>query len=365
MTTATCPPANGVGDLGVMSVVGTSAVIGTHVGENSFVERGKSIVNARRAFGGGDGGAKAAARTAAASSARDTTDALARAQRALGSGYKPGSSTPDGTGKASNSQSPLTSPKKVGKDLWAEASPSREVTGGRSSNEHPKPDTPTTPTRRKSTPPSSPKRSTTPRSTLKSPIKSPTKPKKASDVVESPTDNTVLSPEAAARVRVAAAAAAAAASAEVDPDPESSAAAREAKANAAAAAAAARVRKSREFTFGSSPNAYTPSLAASAALILEETRAKREHVSAEAARRVRLAREQEEASRAKRRLAESEKQNRGRASREAATRAKERRRRELYALNTLLAASERAASLAGSKSATAGPGQALPNHLRV
>ena len=171
---------------------------------------------------------------------------------------------------------------------------------------------------------------------------------------------------AAARVRAAAAAASAAAASATDPDPYASAATREARAFAAAAAAAARVRRSKESLFGSRAGGGAPSLADAAELILEQTLRKREAAASEAARRVRAAREAEETSRAARRLAEAEKQNAGRASREAACFAKERRRRELYALNTLLAASETvAASGAGAGRPVKIPGNALPNHLRV
>ena len=61
--------------------------------------KGKRVTNARRAFGGGDGGAKAeAARKEALASARESSSAAARARRLLD--YSPGSSTPDGTGRA-------------------------------------------------------------------------------------------------------------------------------------------------------------------------------------------------------------------------------------------------------------------------
>ena len=122
------------------------------------------------------------------------------------------------------------------------------------------------------------------------------------------------------------------------------------------------MRKSREAQFGASLPADAPSLATAAAAILEETRRARDAAASEAARRVQRAREQEVASRAARRAAEAEKQNRGRASREAASHAKERRRREIYALNALLAASERGAAGAPAE---IGGSNTVPNHLRV
>lgn len=325
--TAATQPRSAVAELDLMGVVGTSAVLARPVSAKSFVERGKRVTNARRAFGGGDGGAKAeAARKEALASAREFSSAAARARRLLD--YSPGSSTPDGTGRAvgSNATTPLTSPKK------------RET--------------------KVDAPPRSPK------SPLVSPgMKSPTKPE-APPLPKAPGSVSpavaLAATAAAARVRAAAAAAKAAAS--PDPDASAEAAAREARANAAAAAAAARVRKSREAQFGGSlRQTDVPSLAAAASAILEETRRAREAAAAEASRRVQRAREQEEASRAARRAAEAEKQNRGRASREAASHAKERRRREIYALNVLLAASERAAAGAAAQSG----GNAIPGHLRV
>ena len=91
MTTAT-QPRSAVAELDLMGVVGTSAVLARPVSAKSFVERGKRVTNARRAFGGGDGGAKAeAARKEALASARESTSAAARARRLLD--YSPGSST--------------------------------------------------------------------------------------------------------------------------------------------------------------------------------------------------------------------------------------------------------------------------------
>ena len=415
MTTATRPNASSVG-AGVMGVVGTSVVIGKPVSAHgtNFLERGKSIANARRAFGSGDGSAKAAvARAAAVRAARGTSDALARAQRLPEAGYKPGSSTPDGTGKAttSNSSSPLPSPKRepvTRRDALPTSPPQFGSTGHTAHRDLPSSDNtwnhnltcgekPTTPTRIKIKPktkPPSPPRS--PKSPLKAPAEVPrfqkgttaeaprsqkgtaaeapkceTTQPSAVELVASPSADAPPSPyaavtAAAARVRAAAAAASAAAASATDPDPYASAATREARAFAAAAAAAARVRRSKESLFGSRAGGGAPSLADAAELILEQTLRKREAAASEAARRVRAAREAEETSRAARRLAEAEKQNAGRASREAACFAKERRRRELYALNTLLAASETvAASGAGAGRPVKIPGNALPNHLRV
>ena len=415
MTTATRPNASSVG-AGVMGVVGTSVVIGKPVSAHAtnFLERGKSIANARRAFGSGDGSAKAAvARAAAVRAARGTSDALARAQRLPEAGYKPGSSTPDGTGKAttSNSSSPLPSPKRepvTRRDALPTSPPQFGSTGHTAHRDLPSSDNtwnhnltcgekPTTPTRIKIKPktkPPSPPRS--PKSPLKAPAEVPrfqkgttaeaprsqkgtaaeapkceTTQPSAVELVASPSADAPPSPyaavtAAAARVRAAAAAASAAAASATDPDPYASAATREARAFAAAAAAAARVRRSKESLFGSRAGGGAPSLADAAELILEQTLRKREAAASEAARRVRAAREAEETSRAARRLAEAEKQNAGRASREAACFAKERRRRELYALNTLLAASETvAASGAGAGRPVKIPGNALPNHLRV
>ena len=417
MTTATRPNASSVG-AGVMGVVGTSVVIGKPVSAHAtnFLERGKSIANARRAFGSGDGSAKAAvARAAAVCAARGTSDALARAQRLPEAGYKPGSSTPDGTGKAttSNSSSPLPSPKRepvTRRDALPTSPPQFGSTGHTAHRDLPSSDNtwnhnltcgekPTTPTRIKIKPktkPPSPPRS--PKSPLKAPAEVPrfqkgttaeaprsqkgtaaeapkceTTQPSAVELVASPSADAPPSPSpyaavtaAAARVRAAAAAASAAAASATDPDPYASAATREARAFAAAAAAAARVRRSKESLFGSRAGGGAPSLADAAELILEQTLRKREAAASEAARRVRAAREAEETSRAARRLAEAEKQNAGRASREAACFAKERRRRELYALNTLLAASETvAASGAGAGRPVKIPGNALPNHLRV
>jgi hypothetical protein len=417
MTTATRPNASSVG-AGVMGVVGTSVVIGKPVSAHAtnFLERGKSIANARRAFGSGDGSAKAAvARAAAVRAARGTSDALARAQRLPEAGYKPGSSTPDGTGKAttSNSSSPLPSPKRepvTRRDALPTSPPQFGSTGHTAHRDLPSSDNtwnhnltcgekPTTPTRIKIKPktkPPSPPRS--PKSPLKAPAEVPrfqkgttaeaprsqkgtaaeapkceTTQPSAVELVASPSADAPPSPSpyaavtaAAARVRAAAAAASAAAASATDPDPYASAATREARAFAAAAAAAARVRRSKESLFGSRAGGGAPSLADAAELILEQTLRKREAAASEAARRVRAAREAEETSRAARRLAEAEKQNAGRASREAACFAKERRRRELYALNTLLAASETvAASGAGAGRPVKIPGNALPNHLRV
>lgn len=403
MTTATRPNASSVG-AGVMGVVGTSVVIGKPVSAHAtnFLERGKSIANARRAFGSGDGSAKAAvARAAAVRAARGTSDALARAQRLPEAGYKPGSSTPDGTGKAttSNSSSPLPSPKRepvTRRDALPTSPPQFGSTGHTAHRDLPSSDNtwnhnltcgekPTTPTRIKIKPktkPPSPPRS--PKSPLKAPAEVPRFQKgttaeaprsQKGTAAEAPKCETtqpsavelVASPSAnAPRVRAAAAAASAAAASATDPDPYASAATREARAFAAAAAAAARVRRSKESLFGSRAGGGAPSLADAAELILEQTLRKREAAASEAARRVRAAREAEETSRAARRLAEAEKQNAGRASREAACFAKERRRRELYALNTLLAASETvAASGAGAGRPVKIPGNALPNHLRV
>lgn len=417
MTTATRPNASSVG-AGVMGVVGTSVVIGKPVSAHAtnFLERGKSIANARRAFGSGDGSAKAAvARAAAVRAARGTSDALARAQRLPEAGYKPGSSTPDGTGKAttSNSSSPLPSPKRepvTRRDALPTSPPQFGSTGHTAHRDLPSSDNtwnhnltcgekPTTPTRIKIKPktkPPSPPRS--PKSPLKAPAEVPrfqkgttaeaprsqkgtaaeapkceTTQPSAVELVASPSADAPPSPSpyaavtaAAARVRAAAAAASAAAASATDPDPYASAATREARAFAAAAAAAARVRRSKESLFGSRAGGGAPFLADAAELILEQTLRKQEAAASEAARRVRAAREAEETSRAARRLAEAEKQNAGRASREAACFAKERRRRELYALNTLLAASETvAASGAGAGRPVKIPGNALPNHLRV
>jgi hypothetical protein len=428
MTTATRPNASSVG-AGVMGVVGTSVVIGKPVSAHAtnFLERGKSIANARRAFGSGDGSAKAAvARAAAVRAARGTSDALARAQRLPEAGYKPGSSTPDGTGKAttSNSSSPLPSPKRepvTRRDALPTSPPQFGSTGHTAHRDLPSSDNtwnhnltcgekPTTPTRIKIKPktkPPSPPRS--PKSPLKAPAEVPrfqkgttaeaprsqkgttaeaprsqkgtaaeapkceTTQPSAVELVASPSADAPPSPSpyaavtaAAARVRAAAAAASAAAASATDPDPYASAATREALAFAAAAAAAARVRRSKESLFGSRAGGGAPFLADAAELILEQTLRKQEAAASEAARRVRAAREAEETSRAARRLAEAEKQNAGRASREAACFAKERRRRELYALNTLLAASETvAASGAGAGRPVKIPGNALPNHLRV
>ena len=403
MTTATRPNASSVG-AGVMGVVGTSVVIGKPVSAHAtnFLERGKSIANARRAFGSGDGSAKAAvARAAAVRAARGTSDALARAQRLPEAGYKPGSSTPDGTGKAttSNSSSPLPSPKRepvTRRDALPTSPPQFGSTGHTAHRDLPSSDNtwnhnltcgekPTTPTRIKIKPktkPPSPPRS--PKSPLKAPAEVPRFQKgttaeaprsQKGTAAEAPKCETtqpsavelVASPSAdAPRVRAAAAAASAAAASATDPDPYASAATREALAFAAAAAAAARVRRSKESLFGSRAGGGAPFLADAAELILEQTLRKREAAASEAARRVRAAREAEETSRAARRLAEAEKQNAGRASREAACFAKERRRRELYALNTLLAASETvAASGAGAGRPVKIPGNALPNHLRV
>ena len=403
MTTATRPNASSVG-AGVMGVVGTSVVIGKPVSAHgtNFLERGKSIANARRAFGSGDGSAKAAvARAAAVRAARGTSDALARAQRLPEAGYKPGSSTPDGTGKAttSNSSSPLPSPKRepvTRRDALPTSPPQFGSTGHTAHRDLPSSvntwnhnltcgEKPTTPTRIKIKPktkPPSPPRS--PKSPLKAPAEVPRFQKgttaeaprsQKGTAAEAPKCETtqpsavelVASPSAdAPRVRAAAAAASAAAASATDPDPYASAATREARAFAAAAAAAARVRRSKESLFGSRAGGGAPSLADAAELILEQTLRKREAAASEAARRVRAAREAEETSRAARRLAEAEKQNAGRVSREAACFAKERRRRELYALNTLLAASETvAASGAGAGRPVKIPGNALPNHLRV
>ena len=358
MTAATQPP-SAVAELGLMGVVGTSAVLARQVSAKAFVERGKRVTNARRAFGGGDGGAKAeAARKEALASARESSSAAARARRLLD--YSPGSSTPDGTGRAvgSDATTPLTSPKK--QETKVDAKDATASGGKDTASTEPA----TKPARRRSTTSTgvfSPPRS--PKSPLMSPgMKSPTKsddaPEKSPGSV-SPAA-ALAATAAAARVRVAAAAANAAAS--PHPDAQADAAAREARANAAAAAAAARVRKSREAQFGASSPADVPSLAAAASAILEETRRARDAAASEAARRVQRAREQEVASRAARRAAEAEKQNRGRASREAASHAKERRRREIYALNALLAASERGAAGAPAE---IGGSNAVPNHLRV
>ena len=403
MTTATRPNASSVG-AGVMGVVGISVVIEKPVSAHAtnFLARGKSIANARRAFGSGDGSAKAAvARAAAVRAARGTSDALARAQRLPEAGYKPGSSTPDGTGKAttSNSSSPLPSPKRepvTRRDALPTSPPQFGSTGHTAHRDLPSSvntwnhnltcgEKPTTPTRIKIKPktkPPSPPRS--PKSPLKAPAEVPRFQKgttaeaprsQKGTAAEAPKCETtqpsavelVASPSAdAPRVRAAAAAASAAAASATDPDPYASAATREARAFAAAAAAAARVRRSKESLFGSRAGGGAPSLADAAELILEQTLRKREAAASEAARRVRAAREAEETSRAARRLAEAEKQNAGRVSREAACFAKERRRRELYALNTLLAASETvAASGAGAGRPVKIPGNALPNHLRV
>ena len=82
MTAATQPP-SAVAELGLMGVVGTSAVLARPVSAKPTVERGKNVVNARRAFGGGDGGAKAeAARKEAVASARESSSAAARAAAA-------------------------------------------------------------------------------------------------------------------------------------------------------------------------------------------------------------------------------------------------------------------------------------------
>ena len=358
MTAATQPP-SAVAELGLMGVVGTSAVLARPVSAKPTVERGKNVVNARRAFGGGDGGTKAeAARKEAVASARESSSAAARARRLLD--YSPGSSTPDCTGRAvgSNSTTPLTSPKKYGTKVDAKdaaASGWKDTAWIEAA---------TKPARRRSTTSArviSPPRS--PKSPLVSPgMKSPTI---SDDAPEKSSKS--ISPAAAlaatattARVRVAAEAVKVAAS--PDSDVQADAMAREARAIAAAAVAAARVRKSREAQFGGSSRVDVPSLAAAASAILEESRRARETAAAEAARRVQRAREQEEASRAARCAAEAERQNRGRVSREAASHAKERRRREIYALNFLLAASERAAA---GKAAEIGGSDAIPNHLRV
>ena len=325
MTTAT-QPRSAVADLGLMGVVGTSAVLARPVSANSFVERGKRVTNARRAFGGGDGGAKAeAARKEALASARESTSAAARARRLLD--YSPCSSTPDGTGRAvgSNATTPLTSPKKRGTKVDA--------------------------------PPWSPK------SPLVSPgMTSPTKPEapplpKAPGSV-SPTV-ALAATAAAARVR----AAAAAARRDPDPDAPAEAAARggaRERRGCRGGGARAQVQGSavrRQFKANGravagrrgvgDPGGNAPSPRG-------RRRARGGAARAESAG-------QEEASRAARRAAEAEKQNRGRASREAASHAKERRRREIYALNVLLAASERAAAGAAAQT----EGNAIPGHLRV
>ena len=81
--TAATQPRSAVAELDLMGVVGTSAVLARPVSAKSFVERGKRVTNARRAFGGGDGGAKAeAARKEALASARESTSAAARAAAA-------------------------------------------------------------------------------------------------------------------------------------------------------------------------------------------------------------------------------------------------------------------------------------------
>ena len=155
-----------------MGVVGTSAVLARPVSAKAFVERGKRVTNARRAFGGGDGGAKAeAARKEALASARESSSAAARARRLLD--YSPGSSTPDGTGRAvgSDATTPLTSPKKQGTKVDAKDA---TASGGKDTAST---EPATKPARRRSTTSTgvfSPPRS--PKSPLMSPgMKSPTK----------------------------------------------------------------------------------------------------------------------------------------------------------------------------------------------